>query len=169
VARFIVLEHASPAAVRAATTELTADGARIVTGWRTLTGVPASRAVCVGQVRCADDAVRSVLAAVAGSRLVVDADAPREVLDQLCDDLRRLGDVDHRVEPTQAPELSGEQGALLARLLAGDTLGEAARALHISRRTADRRLAGAREALGVDSTPAALRLAAQLGIARPHR
>ncbi|HKC27720.1 MAG TPA: helix-turn-helix domain-containing protein, partial [Jatrophihabitans sp.] len=62
-----------------------------------------------------------------------------------------------------------EHCALLARLLAGDTLGEAARALHISRRTADRRLAAARRALGVDSTPAALRLAAQLGIAHPRR
>jgi DNA-binding CsgD family transcriptional regulator len=86
------------------------------------------------------------------------------VIDQLCDDLRRLGDLDHRVGPSPVPGLSLEQRALLAQLLAGATLGQAARTLHLSRRTADRRLAAARTALGARSTAEALRIVAELGL-----
>jgi DNA-binding NarL/FixJ family response regulator len=105
-----------------------------------------------------------VLAAVGGARLVIDCVAPREVVDQLCDDLRRLGRLEHRVgAPTPSP-LAPEEQALLALLLGGATLGQAAQALHIARRTADRRLASARAALGVETTPAAMAAAARLGV-----
>jgi DNA-binding CsgD family transcriptional regulator len=46
--------------------------------------------------------------------------------------------------------------SLLALLLQGRSLGEAAPLLHLSRRTADRRLAAARVALGVATTAEAL-------------
>lgn len=118
------------------------------------------------QVRDRASAAQAVLAAVAGRDLVVHATAPREVIDQLCDDLSHLGDLDHRVGATEAgPDLSGEQRELLAQLLAGKTLGEAARALHVSRRTADRRLAAARRSLGAANTSEALVLARRAGIA----
>jgi DNA-binding NarL/FixJ family response regulator len=60
--------------------------------------------------------------------------------------------------------LSAEQRALLGQLLGGATLGQAARALHLSRRTADRRLAAARAALEARTTAEALRRAAELGV-----
>lgn len=112
-------------------------------------------------------AVAAVLEAVRGADLVVTATANRDVIDQLCDDLRRLGTVEHRVEPRAGrptPTLSSDEQALLAALLGGASLGEAAAALHLSRRTADRRLAGARRALGASSTAEALVLAAQAGL-----
>jgi DNA-binding CsgD family transcriptional regulator len=55
---------------------------------------------------------------------------------------------------------------LLELLLTGATIGEAARRLHISRRTADRRLAAARRALDAGTTAEALRAAARLGVGR---
>jgi DNA-binding NarL/FixJ family response regulator len=111
-------------------------------------------------------AVAAVLEAVRGADLVVTATAKRDVIDQLCDDLRRLGTVEHRVEPGVGPSvtLSADEQALLAALLGGASLGEAAAALHLSRRTADRRLATARRALGASSTAEALVLAAQAGV-----
>jgi DNA-binding CsgD family transcriptional regulator len=118
------------------------------------------------RVSDAATAGEAVLAAVRGNDLVVLAAAPREVIDQLCDDLRRLGDLDHRVGDGGAvgPVLSAEERAVLAQLMAGRSLGEAARALHLSRRTADRRLAAARRTLGAASTSEALVAARRNGV-----
>lgn len=135
-------------------------------------GVDAATATALGgelgqpvrTVTDATSAAAAVLAAVAGADLVVHAVAPREVIDRLCDDLRRLGELDHRVGAGERPTLREEERALLAQLLAGRSLGEAARALHLSRRTADRRLAAARRTLGAASTSEALVLASQQGI-----
>jgi DNA-binding NarL/FixJ family response regulator len=142
-ARFVVLEAAARA-----------DVARVAPGARIL------------RVRGRDDAVQAVLAAVEGADLVIDADADRDVIDRLCDDLRRLGTVDHRVEKMPpGPDLTADERALLAALLGGASLGEAATALHLSRRTADRRLAAARRALGASTTTEALVRAARAGVA----
>lgn len=159
---FVVLEGAPPGAAQAAARELATSGVRVVSGWQHAFG-PAG-VVCVGRVASRADAADAVLAAVSGARLVIDAEAPREVVDQLCDDLRRLGELEHRVgAPAPAP-LAPEEQALLALLLGGAKLGQAAAALHISRRTADRRLAAARAALGVETTSAAMAAAARLGV-----
>jgi DNA-binding NarL/FixJ family response regulator len=111
-----------------------------------------------------EEAARSVvLAAVAGAGAVVHGVAPREVLDRLCDDLRRLGPFEHRIEePESTPLLGSDERALLQLLLAGASVGAAARSLHISRRTADRRLANARQALGAATTTEAVVLAQRL-------
>ncbi|GAB3861450.1 hypothetical protein GCM10028801_25630 [Nocardioides maradonensis] len=132
--------------------------ASVATGWAARLG---------GEVRRVTDlatAADAVLAAVGGTPVVVLADAPREVIDRLCDDLRRIGEVEHLIAPPAEPTLSATERELLGALLAGCSLGEAAQALHLSRRTADRRLATARRALGVTTTPAAVRRAAELGI-----
>lgn len=163
MACFIVLEQAPSDAVRAAAAELAADGWPIVTGLRP---PPGGKAVCVGRVTDAGQAGQAVLAAIAGARLVVEAAAPRDVVDELCDDLRRIGEVDHRIGASSDTPLSAESRALVELLLAGATVGEAARKLHISRRTADRRLAAARDALKAESTAEALRAAARLGVGR---
>lgn len=161
--RFIVLEEADPGDLSAAAAELALDGWTAVPGLRP----PAEgRAVCVGQVTDSDTAGRAVLAAVSGARLVVEATASRDVIDRLCDDLRRLGTVDHRVGGSGRPRMGADERALLELLLGGATMGEAARRLHISRRTADRRLAAARRTLGAGTTAEALRAAARLGVGR---
>ncbi|MCL2543426.1 MAG: helix-turn-helix domain-containing protein [Nocardioidaceae bacterium] len=145
VQRLVVLEDVDPAAAAAV-------AARLGSGLQ--------------QVHDAADAARAVLAAMDGGPVVVAASAPREVIDMLCDDLHRLGEVEHLIGPIEPPGagLAVVERALLAALLAGCSLGEAARALHLSRRTADRRLAAARAALGVTSTAGALRRAAEIGV-----
>ena len=92
------------------------------------------------------------------------ASADRATIDRLVDDLRRLGPVEHRIvaeEPAQAIDPEGR--AILALLAEGLTLGQAAAHLGVPRRTADRRLAAARRALGTERTAEALARARQLG------
>jgi DNA-binding NarL/FixJ family response regulator len=144
MARFVVLEGVDDAAVSRTAARLGLE---------------------VRQVHDEAGAAHTVLAAVAGQDLVVHAVAPREVIDQLCEDLSRLGELDHRVGASESgPELTGDQREVIAQLLAGKTLGEAARVLHLSRRTADRRLASARVALGAASTSEALVIARRNGV-----
>lgn len=160
MARYVVLEGTDPGDAHRAAQAARTRGLTVVPGWDPAAG-PA--AVCIGIVSADDDAAAAVLAAVSGAELVVSARASREVVDRLCEDLRRLGEVDHRVG-AGSNSLDPDDEYLLALLLGGTDLGHAARALHISRRTADRRLARARAALGVTSTPAALREAARRGV-----
>lgn len=121
--------------------------------------------VCTGIVATVDEAQRALLAAVSGAALVVLARAPRDVVDRMCDDLRRVGTVQHFPGPrARAPALDAEAKALLTILAGGVTLGEAAELLHVSRRTADRRLAAARRALGERSTTAAILAARRHGL-----
>lgn len=131
--------------------ELRGGGWRLVDGWRGA----GEGVVCVGTVSSAEEAAEALLAVVAGSGVLVDGRAGRDVLDRLCDDLRALGRLDHRLE-RRREALTREQRELLAALADGATLGEAAARLHLSRRTADRRLAAARAALGAASTAEAL-------------
>jgi len=108
-------------------------------------------------VRDAGEAAEALLAAVGGTGVVVHALADRDVIDPLVDDLRRLGAVDHRVgEPEPGSGLTVDERRLLDALASGRTLGEAADELHLSRRTADRRLASARRKLGVATTAEAV-------------
>jgi DNA-binding NarL/FixJ family response regulator len=129
-------------------------------------GVRAARGVVVrtGRVATGDDAEAALLAALAGNGVVAFATASREVIDRLVDDLRRLGPVDHRVGPAVAPPaLSVDARAILGLLAEGHSLGEAAAILGLSRRTADRRLAEGRDALGVERTTEAIARAKRLG------
>ena len=59
--------------------------------------------------------------------------------------------------------IDADSRAILALLAEGLTLGEAATELGLSRRTADRRLAAARTALGTNRTTAAIARARALG------
>lgn len=122
-------------------------------GWRILPGFDLppgslSDVVLAGPVRTANDAGQVVLAAVAGAGLIAHAAADRDVIDLLCDDLRRFGRLDHRVGEDPAAALSAEERGVLEMLARGLTLGQAANRLHLSRRSADRRLASARQCLG---------------------
>ena len=158
----VVLEGPPDAADREAA-RLRAAGHEVVLGFRT----PAGRrpgVVRVGVVSGHAEAADAVLAAIGGAGLVVQATADRSTIDRLVDDLRRLGPVDHRIgELDVVPTLDADGRAILGLLAEGHSLGEAAHLLGLSRRTADRRLAAAREALGVARTTEAMARARGLG------
>ena len=116
--------------------------------------ITTQRAVVVTDQASAAAAVR---AAIGGDALVVHAAAPRAILDRLYDDLRRLGPVTVHAGAASQPKppagrLSAEERGLIDLLATGRTVREAAIELHISPRTADRRLRSARAALGVATT-----------------
>lgn len=163
----VVLEGDARADAARVVQRLRTAGWTVVESWTVAGGVPpGAQIACVGCVHNIEDAERAVLSAVWGAALVIEADAPRDVIDRLCEDLRRLGDLDHRAAPDRTPELSAEEHELLRLLADGVTLGEAAGRLHLSRRTADRRLASIRERLGVSTTAEALVAARRLGLLR---
>jgi DNA-binding CsgD family transcriptional regulator len=142
-----------------------------VLGWRVVQGFDprlpthgGTGFVHAGTVASAADAARAVLTALDGSGVIVAASAPTEIVDRLVDDLRRLGPVDHRIgEPSPEVELDPASREILGLLAEGHSLGEAAAILGLARRTADRRLAGARRALGVERTTEAIARARRLG------
>jgi DNA-binding NarL/FixJ family response regulator len=152
VTRPLVVVEASDRALAYALREVERDGARVVHSWRTDGSV-----VCTGAVHDPADAAEALLAAVAGAGLVVHAQAERDVIDRLVDDLRRFGPVDHRTgEPDAGPGLTADERRLLDCLAEGKTLGKAAAELHVSRRTADRRIALARDKLRATTTAEAV-------------
>ena len=65
--------------------------------------------------------------------------------------------------PDNRPAIDDDARAILARIATGRTLGAIARELGLSRRTADRRLADARAALGVERTTEAVARAQRFG------
>jgi DNA-binding NarL/FixJ family response regulator len=126
--------------------------AHIVDGWDGEAG-----SVCVGVVASPADAERVALAAMRGAAVIVSVPPTGQITELLVDDLRRLGGVTVvSEEPAASPQLTPDERALLQHLAEGLTLGVAAAALHIGRRTADRRLASARTKLGASSTAEAV-------------
>lgn len=154
--RPLVVVEASPHAVADARREIESAGWRVVDGWRGEPGV-----VCAGTVEDAAGAAEALIAALGGAGVLVEARAERELVDRLVDDLRRLGRVEHRTGEPDRTVLTHEERELLALLAEGVTVGEAARRLSVSRRTADRRLATARTKLGVATTAEAIVAAAR--------
>ncbi|MFN8630927.1 MAG: helix-turn-helix domain-containing protein [Chloroflexota bacterium] len=159
---FVVIEAANAAAdahFRRAIDAARAAGWQPVPGWLGGRG----RVACFGEVATDAEAVLALRAAVGGSSIIVLAQIPRETIDRLVDDLRRLGPVRHLTADVPAPAAIDEEQRSLLRLLAdGLTLGEAASELGLSRRTADRRLSAARRALGAERTAEALARARRL-------
>ena len=117
-------------------------------------------AVALHMVSDLDDARAAVLDAASGLTVVAHVpDASPTLVELLRLDLGRLGGVtviDNADGPTSDVPLDPQIGALLELLSAGSSLGDAAKALHLSRRTADRRLAEARRLMGARSTAALL-------------
>jgi DNA-binding NarL/FixJ family response regulator len=130
-------------------------------GW-TLPGRPwdASRArlVCLGALRTRADAEAALLAAARGAGVVALTEAPRALVERFYEDLRRFGAVELRGDAAPDPIdlLAADERRLLELLADGLTVRDAARALFLSRRTADRRLARARETLGARTTAEAV-------------
>jgi hypothetical protein len=146
----LVVVH-GPEALAEASEDLTRLGWQVVAGWRVGPDEVAS-----GSLASYDDLAPVTLAALAGAGIVADVGEDRLLAEHLCDDLRRLGPVEHRSAANGWVVLTTDQRRLLDLLGEGMALGEAAGRLHLARRSADRRLAAARAALGSASTGAAV-------------
>jgi len=134
-------------------------------GWQTREGfalpeqawdVTDHKLALYGRVPDLDTAALAVLAAARGAGVVAIVDADTEPGRALLADLARIGPVGRGVDEEEQEEgalpLNEEQRTLLARLAAGETIAAAAAAEFLSLRTANRRIAQAREALGVRTT-----------------
>ena len=117
--------------------------------------VTGNRLVLHGRITDVETLQLAVLAAARGAGIVAVCDAASAVGRALVDDLSRLGPVHQGAGPDtggNVADLIPEQRALLERLAAGDTIAAAAAAEFLSLRTANRRIAEAREVLGVRTT-----------------
>jgi DNA-binding NarL/FixJ family response regulator len=138
-------------------------------GWQTREGfalpesawdVEGHRLVLYGRVSDPDTAELAVHAAARGAGVVVITDPASDLGRDLLADLTRIGPVTRDPEADLGGEAAGgdvlallpEQRALLERLANGETIAAAAAAEFLSLRTANRRIAQAREALGVRTT-----------------
>lgn len=134
-------------------------------GWQTREGfalpeagwdVSAQRLVLYGRVPDLDTAQLAVLAAARGAGVVVIVEEHSETGRAVLADLSRIGPVRIGAEGGEPAgdelPLSDEQRSLLERLAAGETIAAAAEAEYLSLRTANRRIAEARKALGVRTT-----------------
>jgi DNA-binding NarL/FixJ family response regulator len=125
------------------------------TGW----DVTAAKLVLFGRVPDLDTAELALLAAARGAGVVAVTDPGGETGRALLADLARIGAVHTDPEAgfdtaaeAGGPQLVPEQRALLERLANGETIAAAAAAEFLSLRTANRRIAEARDALGVRTT-----------------
>ncbi|HEX5200822.1 MAG TPA: LuxR family transcriptional regulator [Actinoplanes sp.] len=123
-------------------------------GW----DVTGNRLVLHGRITDPETLQLAVLAAARGAGIVAICDTESPLGRALIDDLARLGPVRQGAatepagEPGPVAELVPEQRALLDRLAAGDTIAAAAAAEFLSLRTANRRIAEARQLFGVRTT-----------------
>ena len=141
-------------------------------GWKLLYGwnlpqigwdLGTDRTVCVGQVRTEEDAEAAVIAAARGTGILAIVSPGDPVAGSLLENLERVGPVEHRSSSTgKTSGLTPGDGRLLSLLGEGLSVTEAAQALHISRRTAERRLAHIRRALNVGSTSEAVVVAKRM-------
>jgi hypothetical protein len=115
--------------------------------------------VCVGPLRARSDAEAALLAAARGAGIVAVAYADQDLVERFYEDLSRFGRVEFRARdpaPDPVEALGVDQRRLLELLAAGMSVGDSARAIFVSRRTADRRLAAARRTIGVGTTAEAV-------------
>lgn len=117
----------------------------------------AARLVLVGQVADLGDVQQVVLAAARGAGVIAVVDDAGELGRVLLDDLSRFGPVRRAADADVSADDPGarlvpEQRALLNRLANGETIAAAAAAEFLSLRTANRRIAQARELFGVRTT-----------------
>lgn len=116
------------------------------------------RIICSGGIDDLDVAREALLAAARGAGLLLwlDDALDAEIRSRFLSDLARLGPVrTDEVDAGPAPILTLEQRELLALVAEGASIPDAAAQLYVSVRTAERRMAQARAALGVRTTAAA--------------
>jgi DNA-binding CsgD family transcriptional regulator len=143
-------------------------------GWQVLRGfapgdepwdLAPGRVVAVGAVTGRTEAEAALLCAVRGAGLVVTLDRGGSWAAGFLADLERLAPPVPEPAPAEpAVVLTAEQRDLLELLAEGHSIAEAARLRYLSLRTANRRVAQARAALGVPTTREAV-----LAYVRLHR
>jgi hypothetical protein len=117
--------------------------------------VDGDRFVCVGTVAREEDEVAALFAALRGASLLVDL-VDESARTRFVSDLGRVGPVT-RLGGEDGPDaLQPQDAELLDALSRGESIEATARRLGMSRRTAHRRLARARAALGAPTTAAAV-------------
>lgn len=132
------------------------------TGWRSQDGftLPETpwdlsdrKIVAAGSIDSESEASAALQALARGVGLDVSIGIGGDLRHRVLEDLHRLGAVVD-VGPTDVErfEVDDEERLLLDALSDGATVAQAAAALHLSLRTANRRLAGLRSRLGVNST-----------------
>lgn len=130
-------------------------------GWRIHRGLqpPAepwdlgpARVVVVGELPDLAAAQAALLCAVRGAGLVVGLDPAAPWATGFRDDLRQLAPAERAAGPEPVGALTPDQRDMLELLAAGNSIAQAARLRFLSLRTANRRVAEAREALGVATT-----------------
>jgi DNA-binding NarL/FixJ family response regulator len=134
-------------------------------GWRPPRGTawPDGRSAFVGSICDPGVAAQALMAALDGYAVVVHLPSSDPGVATFIDDLGRIGPVD--VRAGDGDDTLDADGRKLLRLLAeGQTVDTAARATHLSLRTAQRRLEHARRTLGVRSTAEAVRIAKARGL-----
>lgn len=118
--------------------------------------VTSARLVLFGRVTDPDTAQLAVLAAARGASVVAITDLGADLGRALLADLGRIGPVSTTAADPTGPQtgasLAPEHRALLDRLARGETIAAAATAEFLSLRTANRRIADARQLLGVRTT-----------------
>lgn len=159
-APFVVLGDA--AAVDAAGVQLRRSGHDCRSGFDVpapFSTAPAARVVCTGAVDGPDTARAALLAAAQGASVIVWIDegtVDDGLRRRFLSDLARLGPVTSgEVGDGPEPVLTAEQRELLECVADGASIPEAAAQLFVSVRTAERRMAQVRAALGVRTTAAA--------------
>jgi DNA-binding CsgD family transcriptional regulator len=121
----------------------------------------AARHLAVASIETAESAAAALLLAVRGAGLVVFLDPDAPWAGGFLADLDRIDTpapdiIDAGAGAGAAIPLSDEQCALLDLLAAGASIASAAASLYVSLRTANRRIAEARKALGAASTSEAV-------------
>jgi DNA-binding NarL/FixJ family response regulator len=143
--------------------EVSAIGWTLRRAWRLAEhewSVSNARVVCCGPVSTFDEVAAALLAAVRGAGIIARIEPDAEPARRLREELRSLGPVEERASKHgDVTELSLEQIELCRLLGQGLSLADAATHLHLSRRTAFRRLASVREALNVETTREAVLIA----------
>ncbi|MGI8679555.1 MAG: helix-turn-helix transcriptional regulator [Jatrophihabitans sp.] len=149
-APLIVVEH--PSVHRAVADEV------VGAGWALQPpGGPVDPASIVSAVVAdGSDAQAAVLLAIRGRGLLIRARAERGVVDDLVEDLSRIAPVLF-FDDASAIRLDPDTWRLLHALADGVTVSVAARTLHLSIRTANRRITEARDVMGAQTRAQLLR------------
>jgi len=141
-------------------------------GWTVMTGdlpvepfdLSSANAVWAVTVAAPADAATLLLAAARGAATTAALHLDDTAAARLLDDLRRVAEVRTQTIRPPAVHLGSEHIELLRAIARGCSLEEAACRLYVSRRTAARRLAEARDALDAPTTVEAVSRARQLGL-----
>jgi DNA-binding NarL/FixJ family response regulator len=116
----------------------------------------AARHLVVAEICTAEQAAAALLLAVRGAGLLVFLDREAPWAGGFLADLERVGAPTPAIDGPPAIPLNPEQCELLDLLAAGASIASAAASRYISLRTANRRIADARKALGAASTSEAV-------------